>query len=58
MKRLLMVSAWFWGNSALPHLNYHNYLGVKFTYNGTWDAHIKDLVTAGRHKVNSLENFE
>ena len=25
---------WFWGNSALPHLDYHNYLGVKITYNG------------------------
>ena len=24
---------WFWGNSALPHLD-HNFLGVKFTYNG------------------------
>ena len=24
---------WFWGNSALPHLDYYNYLGVKFTYN-------------------------
>ena len=21
----------FWGNSALPHLDYYNYLGVKFT---------------------------
>ena len=45
---------WFWGNSALPHLDNYNYLGVKFTYNGYWDAHIKDLVTAGKHKVNSL----
>ena len=45
---------WFWGNSALPHLDYYNYLGVKFTYNGHWDAHMKDLVTAGKRKVNSL----
>ena len=45
---------WFWGNSALPNLDYYNYLGVKFTYNGHWDAHIKDLVTAVKHKVNSL----
>ena len=45
---------WFWGNSALPHLDNHNYLGVKFTYNGHWDVHIKDLVTAGKRKVNSL----
>ena len=22
----------FWGKSALPHLDYYNYLGVKFTY--------------------------
>ena len=22
---------WFWGNSALPHLDYYNFLGVKFT---------------------------
>ena len=39
---------WFWGNFALPHLDCYNYLGIKFTYNGHWDAHIKDLVTAGR----------
>ena len=38
----------------MPHLDYYNYLGVKFTYNGHWDAHIKDLVTAGMCKVNSL----
>ena len=44
---------WFWGNSALPHLDYYNYLGVNFTHNGHWDAHIKDLVTAGKRKVNS-----
>ena len=23
---------WFCGNSALPHLNYYNFSGVKFTY--------------------------
>ena len=44
---------WFWGNSALPHLDYYNYLGVKFTY-GHWDVHIEDLVTADKCKVNSL----
>ena len=27
---------WFWGNSALPHLDNYNYLGVKFTYNGMY----------------------
>ena len=30
----------FWRNSALPHLDNYNYLGVKFTYNGHWDAHM------------------
>ena len=45
---------WFWGNSALPHLDYYKYLGVKFTYNGHCDTHIKELVTAGKRKVNSL----
>ena len=38
----------------MPHLDNYNYLEVKFTYNGYWDAHIKDLVTAGKCKVNSL----
>ena len=41
---------WFWGNSALIIIN----LEVNFTYNGHWDAHMKDLVTAGKRKVNSL----
>ena len=38
----------------MPHLDYYNYLGVKFTYNGHWDTHIKDLVTASKCKVNSV----
>ena len=45
---------WFWGNSVLPHLDNYKYLGVKFTYNGHWDTHIKELVIAGKRKVNSL----
>ena len=45
---------WIWGNFFLPHLDYYKYLGVMFTYNGHWDAHIKDFVTVGKHKVNSL----
>ena len=31
---------WTWGDSVLPHLNYYTYLGVKFTCNGHWDAHL------------------
>ena len=42
------------GKLCLPHLDHYNYLGVKFTYNGHWDAHIKDFVTASKRKVNSL----
>ena len=38
----------------MPHLNYYTYLGVKFTCNGHWDAHLKDLVTSGKRKLNSL----
>ena len=53
MKRLLMVNG-SGGNSVLPHLDNYKYLGVKFTYNGHWDTHIKELVIAGKHKVNSL----
>ena len=30
------------------------YKGVKFTCNGHWDAHLKDLVTSGKRKLNSL----
>ena len=36
------------------HIIIFKYLGVKFTYNGHWDAHSKELVTAGKRKVNSL----
>ena len=45
---------WFWGSSDLPHLDYYNYLGVKSACNKHWDAHIKDLVTADKCKVNSI----
>ena len=40
--------------TVLPHLNYYTYLGVKFTCNGYWDAHMKGLVTSGKRKLNSL----
>ena len=46
--------AWTWGDSVLPHLNYYTYLGVKFTCSGHWEAHLKDLVTSGKRKLNSL----
>ena len=46
--------AWTWGDSVLPHLNYYIYLGVKFTCNGHCNAHLKDLVTSGKRKLNSL----
>ena len=46
--------AWTWGDSVLPHLDYYTYLGVKFTCNGHWDAHLKDLVISGKRKLNSL----
>ena len=48
---------WLWGNSASPHLDYYNYLGVKFAYDGHWDAYIKDLVTEGKHTVNTLSRI-
>ena len=35
-------------------IKYYSYLGVKFTCNGDWDAHLKDLVTSGKCKLNSL----
>ena len=34
---------WFWGNSALPHLDNYKYLGVKFTYNGHWIHILRNL---------------
>ena len=48
------MAQWAWGDSVLPHFNYYSYLGVKFTCNGDWDAHLKDLVTSGKCKLNSL----
>ena len=43
------------GKLCLPHLDNYKYLGVKFTYiMGHWDTHIKELVIAGKRKVNSL----
>ena len=47
IKAFLMVN-------ALPHLDYYNYLGVKFTYNGHWDTHIKYLVLVGKRKDDSI----
>ena len=32
---------WTMGDFVLPHLNYYTYLGIKFTCNGHWDAHLK-----------------
>ena len=49
----ILDGAWTWGDSVLPHLNYYTYLGVKFmVINGHWDAHLKDLVTSSKRKLN------
>ena len=26
------------------HLDCYAYLGIKFMYNGSWDAHLKDII--------------
>ena len=51
---IIVVIYWTSGDFVLPHLNYYIYLGVKFTCNGHWDAHLKDLMTFGERKLNSL----
>ena len=43
-----------WGDYALPHLDWYAYLGIKFIYNESWDAHLKDITVTGKHKVNNL----
>ena len=36
---------------------YHTYLGIDFSYNGAWDAHIKKLIQNGKKKVNQLHSI-
>ena len=36
------------------HLDCYAYLGIKFMYNGSWDAHLKDITVTGKRKVNNL----
>ena len=53
MRRNWMAHGFNRGDSVLPHLNFYTYLGVKITCNGHWDAHLKDLMTSGKCKLNS-----
>ena len=41
------------GVTLFCHTLYYTYLGVKFTCNGHWDAHLKDFLTSGKCKLNS-----
>ena len=35
----------------------YTYLGIDFSYNGAWDAHIKKLIQIGTKKVNQLHSI-
>ena len=35
---------WNCGEHMLPTVSNYTYLGVDFSYNGTWDAHIQKLI--------------
>ena len=52
---LISFTTWAWVRDLhRRRIYYYTYLGVKFTCNGHWDAHLKDLVTSGKCKLNSL----
>ena len=45
---------WIWGNKSLPVLDSYCYLGIKFSNDGSWDKHIKLLITRKRQKLGGL----
>ena len=53
---------WAWGNENLPVLDSYCYLGIEFSSDGSWDKHIKSLITRNRQKLSGmyriLHNFD
>ena len=43
--------SWKWGDHDLPTVSEYTYLGVGFTSNGAWDAHIRRVLDKVKKKV-------
>ena len=49
-----VLGEWVWRQESLPVLDSSCYLGIEFGSNGSWDKHIKALLTRGKQKLGSL----
>ena len=47
-------AGWVWGDVSLPVLDSYCYLGIEFSSDGSWDKHIKSLITRNRQKLGGL----
>ena len=45
---------WVWGNESRPLLDSYCYLVIKFSSDGSWDEHIKSLITRNIQKLGGL----
>ena len=52
----VVEGSWKWGEKELPRVSKYTYLGVDFSYNGAWDAHIRKVLDGGRKKVNQFHS--
>ena len=55
--KLKKVEKWFYRSQKVEVVNNYTYLGVKFTYNGKWNAHIKDKSTKCKYSGMQLGRF-
>ena len=45
---------WVWSDKCHPVLDSYCYLGIEFSSDGSWDKHIKSLITRNRQKLGGL----
>ena len=45
---------WVWGDEGLAGLDSFCFLGIEYSSDGSWDKHIKTLITCKRQKLGGL----
>ena len=57
LSRSMAKGDWVWGKHKLPNVSSYTYLGIEFTNNGTWDLHVKKVLSTSKEKVEKLPSI-
>ena len=57
LTKIKVPGSWIWCEHTIPQTSSYCYLGIDFTSDGGWDAHVKRVISNGRKKVNQLHSI-